>query len=162
MHATLSALLDHLAWADARVLGGLRDSPGGDPRALELFAHVLGAEHVWLSRIRGAEPRVAVWPTLTLEACANLAAENAAGLRAVLDEAAAAGDGASGLQREVAYVNSAGRAFRSTRADILLHAALHGSYHRGQVALLVRQSGGVPASTDYIALARGAPAATRG
>ena len=163
MYETLSALLDHLAWADARVLAGLRESPGGDPRALELFAHVLGAEHVWLSRIRGAEPRVAVWPTLTLEACGNVAAENAAGLRAVLDEAAAAAaDGASGLQREIAYVNSAGRAFRSTLADILLHTALHGSYHRGQVALLVRQSGGVPSSTDYIAMARGAPAATRG
>jgi uncharacterized damage-inducible protein DinB len=159
MSDTLSALLDHLAWADARVLAGLRDSPGSDPRALELFAHVLGAEHVWLMRLRGEEPRVEVWPTLTLEACGILAGENAAELRAVLDAAAADDDG---LQREVSYVNSAGRAFRSTVADILLHVALHGSYHRGQVALLVRQSGGVPASTDYIALARGAPAATRG
>ena len=34
MSATLSALLDHLAWADARVLAGLRDSPVSDPRAL--------------------------------------------------------------------------------------------------------------------------------
>lgn len=159
MYATISALLDHLAWADARVLAGLRDSPGGDPRAIELFAHVLGAEHVWLTRIRGAEQRVEVWPTLTLEACGILAAENATDLRAVLEAAAADDDG---LQREVSYVNSAGRAFRSTVADILLHVALHGSYHRGQVALLVRQSGGVPASTDYIALARGAPAATHG
>ena len=158
MHATLSALLDHLAWADARVLGGLRDSPGGDPRALELFAHVLGAEHVWLSRIRGVAPRVAVWPALTLEACAALAAENGAGLRAALDEEAERDDG---FEREVAYVNSAGQAFRSTVADMLLQVALHGCYHRGQVALLVRQSGGVPSPTDYIAMARGAPAATR-
>ena len=159
MSATLSALLDHLAWADARVLAGLRDSPGSDPRALELFAHGRGAAHGWLMRRRGEESRVEVWPTLTLEACGILAGENAAELRAVLDAAAADDDG---LQREVSYVNSAGRAFRSTVADILLHVALHGSYHRGQVALLVRQSGGVPASTDYIALARGAPAATRG
>jgi uncharacterized damage-inducible protein DinB len=158
MYATLSALIDHLAWADARVLSGLRDSPGGDPRALELFAHVLGAEHVWLSRIRGVAPRVAVWPVLTLEACAALAAENAAGLRAALDEEAARDDA---FEREVAYVNSAGRAFRSTVADMLLQVALHGCYHRGQVALLVRQSGGVPSATDYIAMARGAPAATR-
>ncbi|HET7458342.1 MAG TPA: DinB family protein [Gemmatimonadaceae bacterium] len=156
-HATvgeLPALLEHLAWADARVLAGLRETPGADPRSLELFSHVLGAEHVWLARARGEAPRVAVWPTLTLEGCAALAADNAAGLRALLADAA-------GLDREVSYVNSAGQAFRSTVRDILLHVALHGSYHRGQVALLVRQSGGVPVATDYIALARGAPAATR-
>ena len=158
MSATLTALLDHLAWADARVLSALRDAPGSDPRSLELFAHVLGAEHVWLSRIRGTAPRVAVWPALTLEACAELAAENAAGLRAALDEETARDDA---LGREVAYVNSAGQAFRSTVADMLLQVALHGSYHRGQIALLVRQSGGVPSATDYIAMARGAPAATR-
>jgi uncharacterized damage-inducible protein DinB len=39
--------------------------------------------------------------------------------------------------------------------------ALHGSYHRGQIALLVRAGGSTPAPTDYIAFIRGAPAATR-
>ena len=154
--APIAALLDHLAWADARVLAALRESPGSDPGALELFAHVVGAEHVWLARLRGETPSVAVWPTLTLERCAALAAENAAGLRAVHDERAS-----GGLEHEVSYVNSAGQAFQSTVSDILVHVALHGCYHRGQVALLVRRSGGEPASTDYIALARGAPAATR-
>jgi hypothetical protein len=37
--------------------------------------------------------------------------------------------------------------------------ALHGAYHRGQVALVVRGGGGEPASTDYIGFVRGVPAA---
>jgi uncharacterized damage-inducible protein DinB len=45
--------------------------------------------------------------------------------------------------------------------DILLHVALHGSYHRGQVALLVREAANKPAPTDYIGFVRGVPAATR-
>jgi uncharacterized damage-inducible protein DinB len=38
---------------------------------------------------------------------------------------------------------------------------LHGAYHRGQIALLIRQAGAVPAPTDYVAFVRGAPTATR-
>jgi len=38
---------------------------------------------------------------------------------------------------------------------------MHGCYHRGQVAMLIRDGGGTPAPTDYIAFVRGAPAATR-
>jgi uncharacterized damage-inducible protein DinB len=45
--------------------------------------------------------------------------------------------------------------------DILLQIFLHGTYHRGQVALLLRQGEATPAPTDYIAYVRGAPAATR-
>jgi uncharacterized damage-inducible protein DinB len=44
---------------------------------------------------------------------------------------------------------------------MLVHVALHGQYHRGQVALLLRASGFEPATTDYIAWTRGVPAATR-
>ena len=61
------------------------------------------------------------------------------------------------LAREVDYRNSAGQAFRNRVDDVLAHVALHGSYHRGQLALLARQGGGTPALTDYIAFVRGAP-----
>jgi uncharacterized damage-inducible protein DinB len=39
--------------------------------------------------------------------------------------------------------------------------ALHGAYHRGQIAQLLRQNGAQPAATDYIGFVRGVPAATR-
>jgi uncharacterized damage-inducible protein DinB len=152
----LRKLVDHLVWADTRVLEGLRTTAGSDPRALELYAHVLGAEHVWLSRISGKPTTVAVWPMLTLDGCARLAAENVAALRRLLADATP-----EWLTREVTYTNSAGRTYDSKIDDILLHVALHGTYHRGQVALIVRMAGGIPAPTDYIAFVRGDPAATR-
>ncbi|MFI5245590.1 MAG: DinB family protein [Gemmatimonadales bacterium] len=31
-----------------------------------------------------------------------------------------------------------------------MHVALHGAYHRGQVARIVRGEGGAPQGTDYI------------
>ena len=150
----LRRLVDHLEWADAAALEALRTSKGSDERALTIYSHVLGAEAVWLARLAGRPSDVAVWPVLSLEQAALLAARNAAELGAVLSSL-----GPEDLGREIDYRTSDGRAFRSTIEDILLHVALHGSYHRGQIALLIRGSGGEPAPTDFIAFVRGAPAA---
>ena len=150
----LSKLLDHLEWADRRVLDSLRAMPQADERALELYAHIVGAEHTWLSRILESAPREKVWPQLTLDAAGALAAENAAALRALVSSSSS-----EQLQRRVAYRNSAGLAFESTIEDMLLQAVLHGCYHRGQIAMLVRGAGAEPSPTDYIAFARGVPAA---
>ena len=49
-----------------------------------------------------------------------------------------------------------GEPHRSTVREIVAHVALHGSYHRGQIALLVREGGGTPLPTDFIVWARGA------
>jgi uncharacterized damage-inducible protein DinB len=150
----LSKLLDHLVWADQRVLDSLRAMTHPDQRALDLYAHVLGTEHVWLSRILAHAPREKIWPELTVERAGALAAENAASLRSLLESLSS-----DQLQRKIAYNNSAGVAFESTIEDMLLQVMLHGCYHRGQVALVVRGAGGEPAPTDYIAFVRGVPAA---
>ncbi len=152
----LLRLYDHLAWANQQVLSGLEALAPVPPRALELFNHVLAAENVWLSRILGEPPQVAVWPQLELAECARLAAANQQGFASLLEPAKA-----DDLAREVAYQNSAGQAFRSRISDILLHVVLHGMYHRGQIAIILRDAGLTPTPIDYIAFVRGVPAATR-
>lgn len=150
----LNKLVDHLEWADGRVLDSLRAMPHPDARALELYAHVLGTEHTWLARIQERAPSVKIWPQLTFAEAAELAAENAAALRKLVSSRTS-----EQLQRKVAYSNSAGQPFDSTVEDMLLQVVLHGCYHRGQVALVVRGAGAEPAPTDYIAFVRGVPAA---
>ena len=154
----MRALFSHLYWADARALESLRVSDRDTERARELLAHIIGAETVWLARIEGRDPELAVWPTLTLDECETAARRVRAGYEALL--ARIERDPAE-LTRMVHYRNSAGLEFDSSVADILHHVALHGAYHRGQVALLVRMAGAVPQASDYIAWSRGAPAATR-
>ncbi len=154
--AWLATLYEHLAWADDHALASLRAAASPPPRAVELLAHVFGAEHVWLARIEERAPEVPVWPPLDVDGCARLAAANRAAFAALLARLAP-GD----LDRAVRYRNSAGIEFTSRIADILVHVALHGSYHRGQVALVVRDAGAEPSPTDFIAFVRGTPAATR-
>lgn len=141
-------LLEHLAWADARTLESLRTMHASPLDALRLFGHVLAAEQVWICRIDGRAPNVPVWPSLEIDECAALAARNQSGFGKHIDASAEA------LAREVRYRNTKGEEFVNTVEDILLHVALHGSYHRGQVAKIVRGEGGVPQSTDYIVFLR--------
>ncbi len=151
----LRTLVDHMAWADERILESLRQS-GVPKRALDLYAHVLGAEHVWVARLEQRPPSIPVWPILTVDECAQVAAENGRTFRAYLDRLAS-GD----VRRVVHYRNSAGDEFDNAIEDILLHVAMHGSYHRGQVSMLVRGAGAEPQPTDLIAFIRGSPAATQ-
>jgi uncharacterized damage-inducible protein DinB len=151
MNDWLKRLFEHMRWADERVLR-LYES---DPRlhfsaALRVLAHVAGAERVWLLRIRGeSSASQPVWPEIDLPEIARLLAENAAGY----GELVAATDDAA-LEREVAYTNTKGASFRTRLGDILLHVALHGSYHRGQLASAARAAGAEPVLTDYIEFAR--------
>lgn len=147
--------LDHLRWADRQVLVALHGMPTPAPEALRLFYHVLGAESVWLARLLGKSPEVAVWPSMNLDAAAELAERNARGYRALLWPLSLLD-----LDRLVRYTNSAGEAFQTTVDDILTHVFLHGAYHRGQVSRLIRQEGGTPVPTDFIAFVRGRAAAT--
>jgi uncharacterized damage-inducible protein DinB len=149
--AHLRRLFAHAAWADRLALDALAAAPEASRAGpLRLLAHVLAAERVWLLRLRGEDSTVQpIWPELGLEACAALAADNAAAYARYLDaltvEAAA---------REVAYANSQGASFSTRVSDVLTHVALHGAYHRGQVASALRAAGAEPVNTDFIAFVR--------
>jgi uncharacterized damage-inducible protein DinB len=95
-----------------------------------------------------------VWPDLDVDGCAALAEANRRRWAAYAETVSP-----ESLGRELAYVTTAGHAMRSRVDDILAHVLLHGQYHRGQIALLVRAAGGEPPSTDYILFARDTPPA---
>jgi len=150
----LKRLIEHLAWADERVLNSLRSCRTPLPAAISLYSHVLGAEHHWLSRLTEKRPTILVWPDMSLEECEQLARDNADGFRKFATDLKP-----EDLNRQVTYRNTAGVEFTNGVEDMLMHVAMHGSYHRGQVAALLRSAGDEPMPTDYIQWVRGTPAA---
>lgn len=156
MQEHFKRLFQHMEWADARVLASLRSAQNPKKKDLEIYSHILGAAHVWLSRIGGSSPRVAVWPALSLDECESLGKENVDAFKALVSRLTP-----ELLGKPITYRNSAGDQFTSTIEDILTHVAMHGSYHRGQIATSLRAGGDTPSPTDYIAYTRGAPTATR-
>lgn len=156
MRDHFTRLYEHLEWANKRVVASLRSAQNPRKRDLELYSHILGAEHVWLTRINGTTPRIAVWPVLSLDECESLGQENVSAFNDMVSRLTPAL-----LRKRITYRNSAGDQFTSTIEDILTHVAMHGAYHRGQIAASLRGGGDTPSPTDYIAFIRGAPAATR-
>ena len=150
MNELLLSLIAHMRWADALVAESLRRDPVPEPQATRLFSHIASVEHLWLARIEMRSPDYPVWPdAMAVEQAAALAQEHAD-----LYERLVNGATANQLSRSVSYRNSAGRDFRSTVSDIVTHVAMHGSYHRGQIARQLRSAGRVPPYTDFIQYTR--------
>lgn len=150
----LRRLWAHASWADQAFLAELERLPVVPPGVLREYAHVLGAEEVWLARLETRSSRASVWPDLALPAVADLARDTRAGYQRYLAARAEAD-----LERGVAYTNSAGQAFTTSVGDILLQVVLHGQYHRGKVNILLRQAELPPVPVDFISYVRGVPAA---
>jgi uncharacterized damage-inducible protein DinB len=112
---------------------------------VRLLAHVAATKHLWLARIRGEPAPMPVWPDLDADGIAAALAESDARWHAYV-----ALLGPVELSRVVPYVNSRAESWNNAVEDILDHVLLHGHYHRGQIASLVRAAGGAPAYTDFI------------
>ncbi len=143
-------------WASARVIESLRSvpSPAADASALArargIFGHIQKARQLWLSRLGGGpRPEWQVFPDWSVDECEAQARDTDAAwesyLRTLNDES---------LGERVTYAALDGTPYTSTRAEIAHHVYNHSTYHRGQVAMLVKQAGGTPAATDLIAFSR--------
>ena len=131
-------------WANLEVISVLHGASQRLERPLKLMAHILGAEHIWLARVRQRPSPLPVWPDLTPDQCSEQARSLAKSWQDLV-----AGGGEI-LDRSVAYTNSKGEAYQSLVRDILTHVFMHSAYHRGQIASHMRQAGLVPAYTDFI------------
>jgi uncharacterized damage-inducible protein DinB len=135
-------------WANRETLASLAAAGEPPARSLRLMAHIVATGRLWLRRLLADGERVVVWPELTLAECAAWLDDMARRWEEYLGGLTDL-DGVD-LSRPVEYVNSQGEAWTSTVGDILTHTAMHGVYHRGQIAADLRQAGHEPAYTDFI------------
>lgn len=135
----IERLFDYNAWANREEVQHLRSLRNSPEKAIKLLAHIIGTEWLFLGRLRRDPKPAIVWPDLTLDQCA-----------AQIEKLAAAWPAEFDRSDVVEYMNSKGEKWTSRADDILMHVILHGAYHRGQIATIVRGSGETPAYTDYI------------
>ncbi|MGH7638716.1 MAG: DinB family protein [Gemmatimonadaceae bacterium] len=144
----------HLSWADDLLWKALSAPRDGDAAVWREYSHIVGAEEVWLARLEQREARLPIWPEVSRAELATRRAQMVAGYSQYLNALTTAT-----IDVPVTYRNTAGKEFSNSVADILAHVALHGQYHRGKINAMLRNSGLDPVPVDYIAWARGVPAA---
>ena len=140
----LSRLLRYDIWANGETLDSLRQGPP-PTRSLKWMGHIVGAEYLWLARLREEPAQLPVWPDLPVEQCAAHLGELSGMWHEYLADA-----GASRVAERVTYTNSKGEEWTSAVEDILTHVTIHSAYHRGQIASDLRAAGQIPAYTDFI------------
>lgn len=133
------------SWANRRVGEMLAALEGAElERSLRLFGHLLRAERVWLGRIHALpDAALLLWGTDTLAVCRERLEANARALEQLV------ADGSVDTA-PVTYTTTQGVSYTTPVSDILAHVFNHGTHHRGQIALLVREAGQTPLPLDLI------------
>jgi uncharacterized damage-inducible protein DinB len=139
--------------AHAKVFAALDTVPAdrrGGPeyrKAISLLAHIVAARRIWLGRF-GVIP-LAAGPLFPEDLdLAAVAAQWREVQEAWVKYLAGLTD--ADLGRVFEYKSLDAGRFRNRIEDILAQLYGHSWYHRGQIAMLVRAAGGVPAITDLV------------
>jgi len=137
-------LYEYNAWANRRVLRALKSQQVEDEKILTIFSHLLSAQFLWLHRIKGLAPApYELWKQYDLSKLSQMVEESATAWLAYISET-------ESFDRILKYHNYTGDYFENNVEHIMMHLVNHGTYHRGQVALLLRQRGFEPVNTDFI------------
>ena len=150
----IRGLYDYHRWANRRlfeVAANLGDPVTRDmgkhwsvPTVKGMFAHIYGADFIWLSRWKGSSPG-------RLPGDADFA--TLADLRARWDDleteqrAFVHGLAEADLARPVTYKNTRGDQFSAPLGPLLQHVANHATHHRSELATMVTLISGPPPDT---------------
>jgi uncharacterized damage-inducible protein DinB len=147
-------LYDYHRWANRRlfeVATGLGDALTRDmgkhwsvPTVKGMFAHLYGADFIWLARWKGASPSRlpgdADFPTLPDLRTRWDAFE--AEQRTFVDSLSD-----MDLARPVTYKNTAGESFTVALGPLLQHVVNHATHHRSEIATMITLISGSPPDT---------------
>jgi uncharacterized damage-inducible protein DinB len=113
------------------------------PTVRRMFAHLYGADWLWLTRWKGHSPTSVAGadvPSMTAlrELWDALEAEQRAFVEALTD---------ADLRRVVEYRNTEGKPFRAPLGHLLPHVANHATHHRSEIATMLTIISGSPPDT---------------
>lgn len=128
---------EHLSRPLGASFGSLRDT----------LKHLVGAEWVWMERFDGRQARSVPWysEVSSLETLRARWALVESDLRRFLASLTP-----EALAVPLTYVNFKGETWTYPLWQTLLHLANHGTYHRGQVTMALRQLGATPPAIDFL------------
>src|SRR5215469_2258100 len=154
--AEIRTLYAYNRWANRRLLTAVqllkwqdftKDLGAGHGSIRGILVHFLWGEWLWLRRWQGESPKQIFAPQEfpdwnTVESWWHgIEQEQITLLENLTHEL---------LNSRVSYENLEGVRWQYSVAEMMQHLANHSSYHRGQIAVLLRQLGQIPPATDFL------------
>jgi uncharacterized damage-inducible protein DinB len=148
--------LDYHYWAQDRVFRAVeglsaeqftREIRSSFPSVRDTLVHIHFVECIWYARWQNESfpmPSAAMLPEL--DSIRQASKEHETRMRALVERL-----GQDGVNRAMDYTSKLdGRDHRSYFWQMFQHVINHGTYHRGQIAMMLRQMGVEPVGTDLI------------
>lgn len=143
MQSFFKELFEYSYAMNKQIISVLNNDQSAFPKkSLELLNHILNAQQIWNSRIKGVPELCKVWEQRPSDQLEGINSDNKKVSFEILDTI--------DLEKSVTYINSRGEKFTNSARDILFHVVNHSTYHRAQIATEMKQTGLSPITTDYI------------
>lgn len=150
-------LFDYHLWANSRLLQHLKSIPkevftkemdSVFPTIAETFGHMIAVDEMWYLRMKGENAQQMVLKNIdTIEETEKRYHALHTNIQHFLKNI-------ENISQTVVYRNSKGESFSNSTLEIVQHIVNHGTYHRGNIASMIRQMGHKGISTDYIVYLR--------
>ncbi|MCD9855951.1 damage-inducible protein DinB [Epilithonimonas sp. JDS] len=110
-------------------------------KSKSLLNHILNAHQIWNARILN-DNQFEVWQINADDSLIKINSENFINSSKIL--------AGRDITEIINYQNSKGKIFENSIQEIFFHFINHSTYHRGQIATLMKENGLEPLNTDYI------------
>ncbi|MGG1688938.1 DinB family protein [Heyndrickxia ginsengihumi] len=157
MNELAKQLVRYHIWANQQLISHLKTLPSElfhtkvesvFPTLAETFGHIISVDYVWLSRINKEKPsKIQKWTFQTVAEVEKALSELKMKYKLMFQKE-------DDITRMVSYKNTKGELFTQTLFELIQHIVNHGTYHRGNLAAMIRQLGYQGTSTDYITFLR--------
>jgi uncharacterized damage-inducible protein DinB len=145
---SLRSLIAYNRWANERILSAAMPELGSRPAYSDEYGvlpdtllHILNAQETWMARWRGRAHEETEQPS-THDLLAAYARSH--------DELEAYGRELDDAELARRTTDGAGYDFPMPLGEQVMHLMHHGTYHRGEAALLLTQVGRSPGDIDYL------------
>jgi uncharacterized damage-inducible protein DinB len=143
-------LFEYNDWANKLILKKLKENPIVNSKIFSIFSHIIISQILWLDRVKKESNEFTnFWQRLNIEDLDNLYLRSTNDWISFIKK-----QGEKDLELFYSYKNSKGIMYSNTLAQILTHVINHSTYHRAQIATLLRAENIQPPLTDYIAFFR--------
>lgn len=143
MKSFLQKLVDHTFQSNQAMIE-LHVQMGHDfpAKAAGLLAHIVNAHHIWNHRIQSLPVLYQTWQEHLPAEIQQIDTDNHRQSLRILDH--------FDPESCIRWISGKGITYEHSVADLLYQAISHATYHRGQIAMLIREAGYAPPPTDYI------------
>ena len=149
MQSYFLKLFQYDKWATTRLLEIFDQKPASNPRINELLSHMQSTQRIWLDRCQGRKETVQRFQDRTQEVIwkdMQQCHEDWTGYVKSLQPA--------DFDKIISYTNFQGDHLANNLTDIITQVTNHGTHHRGNIIVLMKEEGYAPPNLDYISFVR--------